>query len=49
MSLAVSRRLHVDNASLTELHITGDAVHLVRFNDTGHLTALREHLATPGS
>lgn len=42
MSLSVSRRLHVDNASLTELHIIGDAVHLVRFNDTGHLLTLQQ-------
>ncbi|GHO45236.1 histidine phosphatase family protein [Ktedonospora formicarum] len=42
MSLSASRRLNVANASVTELHITGDVVHLTRFNDNAHLRSLQQ-------
>lgn len=37
LSLANSRPLHLDPASLTKLLITGDQVELVFYNDTSHL------------
>lgn len=40
MSLSASRRLSVNNASVTELHITADSVHLARYNETNHLRQL---------
>jgi len=39
MSLPDSRSLRISTASLTEIHFTGDTVHLINFNDTHHLDA----------
>lgn len=39
MSLPNSRSLRISTASLTEIHFTGDTVHLINFNDTHHLDA----------
>jgi broad specificity phosphatase PhoE len=44
MSLAASRNLHLDPASLTELHIMGERTQLILYNDTRHLVSQTKNI-----
>jgi len=42
MALSSSRRMQVSPTGLTELHIKGDQVQILYYNDTAHLASLEE-------
>ena len=42
MALSSSRRLQVSPTGLTELHVRGDQVQIIFYNDTAHLASLEE-------
>jgi broad specificity phosphatase PhoE len=42
MALSSSRRMQVSPTSLTELHVKGDQVQILYYNDTAHLASLED-------